>query len=768
MKTSIGFRLGVVICAAALFIGAFSFLPVPVQADKVDEAAAAAADAVAKAKALAEECEKLKAKAKALGGGTAAAADTAATKAAQDATDAKNSAADEMKKVSAKETPADKAADAAATKADKAANAADDAMDNGDNSKDKGAATAETDADKADNKAGEADKDIDPLVKAKKQEARDKRKAARAARRKARALLRAEKKCEDAEAARKAAEDAIKAARDALSKKIGLDAKDTKGVGSELIHLTDCLELVAKWKELEDKAQDAEDAVSKAGKDATAADKLAAKTARKAADAARVEADRDCPPPKQHTIVPPGAEQRTETKTAEVPAQNKERAKTRKSYAEPDDAGVPASIKSANGLTVINFNTSAGRIVINLPDDMMAGDTISGTVFTEPKGKTPEEKAKNQDYLNGYVIELERTRVPANQPRFTWTPPLPMPNAPVRYQLKIVEVLPGPNPSDQPIASVVIFPPVPIHPSGAIITHGDSPTTPRFNIPSLGQTGRPVTITGPFDGDSSNTSLRLGGQDLLILAESRNQTVGQTPTNVVGATEIQVKEGKTETTNPFRNLKVELTAPKTSLLKGESTELHVEVNGLEGLTQPVPLQLTKGGVVNMEGGDVQTMSIKPSNVQNGTFTTTRTITGVQAGGWSATATVVVFDVCLQDDNNGNSLLFSRETGDYVVCILTGSTPMSLTTIDSGTNNLRVNNLGVKKPGVNDLPQPEYDLSTGRIYINSNPSFFPTQPRVQLELNPFTHTGTAIIETPKPKQKFTITDRDTRNNTCACR
>src|SRR5258706_16015029 len=43
---------------------------------------------------------------------------------------------------------------------------------------------------------------------------------------------------------------------------------------------------------------------------------------------------------------------------------------------------------TAGGLKVTIFNTANGRVIVNLPDDMMAGDTISGTVVAEPKGNS--------------------------------------------------------------------------------------------------------------------------------------------------------------------------------------------------------------------------------------------------------------------------------------------------------------------------------------------------------------------------------------------
>ena len=145
----------------------------------------------------------------------------------------------------------------------------------------------------------------------------------------------------------------------------------------------------------------------------------------------------------------------------------------------------------------------------------------------------------------------------------------------------------------------------------------------------------------------------------------------------------------------------------------------------------------------MQGGDVQTMSIKPSDVKNGTFTTTRKITGVQAGAWSATATVVIFNVCLQDDNNGNTLILSSETGDYVFCKIDPK---------SGASDARVRTDGVM------------DFHGG---LNVQTGDF-TGRGIHVQLDVSSHTGSATIQPASSKQKFTITDRDTRNYICTCK
>src|SRR5437660_8850740 len=57
------------------------------------------------------------------------------------------------------------------------------------------------------------------------------------------------------------------------------------------------------------------------------------------------------------------------------------------------------SVVIANGLSTVKFDTPSGQLTLNLPDDMRAGDTITGTVIPEPKGSTEEERNTNRGVL---------------------------------------------------------------------------------------------------------------------------------------------------------------------------------------------------------------------------------------------------------------------------------------------------------------------------------------------------------------------------------
>jgi len=104
--------------------------------------------------------------------------------------------------------------------------------------------------------------------------------------------------------------------------------------------------------------------------------------------------------------------------------------------------------------------------------------------------------------------------------------------------------------------------------------------------------------------------------------------------------------------------------------------------------------------------------------------------------FSASVQVVQFDTCLQDDSNGNILLINTTTGDYQFTNCAGF-------VLSGKGTL------IKKGGVINLQHVASDR------------------RVQATIDTTQKKGTASVQVFSPARTFTITDRNTSNNTCLC-
>jgi hypothetical protein len=323
--------------------------------------------------------------------------------------------------------------------------------------------------------------------------------------------------------------------------------------------------------------------------------------------------------------------------------------------------GYTAENNSAERLSTTTLTTPEGRIFVYLPDDIRAGEKISGTVVAEPTGQTEAERQKNLAALGAYVITVD---------------PLTKPSAAVRLPVaksnNFVVNLPPDSDGGAPMLHVTITqtktddpPPEPA--LVILLDHARSgaasdalvddeldlpakPTPPKtskpndFHLPTIGQNGRSVRIKGPFDGDSTTTFLTIGGQPVVPLVESPRSCIFKSPETNFGPTEIVIKENGVETKGIYRNLSVRLSALKTNLLKGENTIITIIVEGLKGILENIPLLLEKKGDVSLEGGDVQTIQIRPNDVviegAQGKFEIRKAVVGLRPGVFNITATVI--------------------------------------------------------------------------------------------------------------------------------
>ena len=281
----------------------------------------------------------------------------------------------------------------------------------------------------------------------------------------------------------------------------------------------------------------------------------------------------------------------------------------------------PALVTAYAGANTYALPTAQGRVVVYLPDDIRPGDTISGQVLAEPAGDTAAQRQVNSDTLNGEVIDIAgtRTRVANGRLRFVLAPAAA---AGLRLTLR--------SAGGQALAA-----------SGLIDTMprqaGGRPTPGQVVLPRLGQAGRPIQILGPFDGDAANTNVSIGGVPAAVLAESPRQATLAAPLSA-GPTPVSVTENGRTTTGAFRNLKIDLSAPKTSLLKGESTTLTIQVSGLEGITQPQQISLVGSANISLSGGSSQVVNISPGDLDpGGAFHTTRQVGARVAGPFEITA-----------------------------------------------------------------------------------------------------------------------------------
>ncbi len=220
---------------------------------------------------------------------------------------------------------------------------------------------------------------------------------------------------------------------------------------------------------------------------------------------------------------------------------------------------VTSTIQKSNGLETVEFDTLTGTVEVNLPDDLSATDTISGTVLVEPKGETKEEIAQNEDTLRGYVVEIEKTqeveeppteKKPPAKPPSTNKPPNAIPpvcKPPViTNKPPQIYVVPGCTPTyttriPNGCGTIRIV----IRNRGGdavcnqqVTCNPKPPACPPTRIPTQGTCGTPLRIPGRCDGRSSTSRVTINGSNCPVLAESPRQQVCGTPLTTTGTCNI--------------------------------------------------------------------------------------------------------------------------------------------------------------------------------------------------------------------------------------
>jgi hypothetical protein len=209
--------------------------------------------------------------------------------------------------------------------------------------------------------------------------------------------------------------------------------------------------------------------------------------------------------------------------------------------------------------------------------DTARGERTTGTVVTDP-----------QRYENRPDVVVLKTTVrlpkgPDGKPTLTGT---------------TVTVGGGPaQPADGPIrcdvpktgtVPVTVNPPgSPAVPAGEVPAHDAPGATPTgTHVPPTCAPGEPIRVTGPFDGDASNTTVRAGDKPVRVVAESPRGCVVQLPPDLPpGPVDVTVTEGGRTTRHRTASVRLKMSADQLDLLRGQSTKFHVVVEGLNGLPE---------------------------------------------------------------------------------------------------------------------------------------------------------------------------------------
>ena len=268
---------------------------------------------------------------------------------------------------------------------------------------------------------------------------------------------------------------------------------------------------------------------------------------------------------------------------------------------------------NSGGAITVESKTQYGSIRAYLPNDIVGGDTISGRVFVEPTGKNDAERTKNAGILEGYVIEVDKQKTKVSDGRGTWMVPVGLTALAVVLTDQRGRRVGGQN--------------VTLH-------QPKVPWTSGFQAPTSVQAGRPIQVSGPFDGNCANTNVKFGGKDVMVLSESPRSATILSPRGVTGKGDLTISDNGKSVSLPCRVVGISLSIDKPELRRGENAKIQVVVSGLEGIDRPVSIHVTtlSSGAARMVGGNEQILVIHPNEVGTGSeCQRSMSLAGAQAG-----------------------------------------------------------------------------------------------------------------------------------------
>ena len=280
------------------------------------------------------------------------------------------------------------------------------------------------------------------------------------------------------------------------------------------------------------------------------------------------------------------------------------------------------NISTQKGLTTVTFTLAKGKIKAYLPNDIRPGETISGSIVAEAVGKNARQIENNLSALKKYFINIQNEKYPVDSY--------------MSFQFMVAQ--------DKPMTGVIQL----ITLSGVIENEVALPTTSwqdlqpapsQCIIPTHALTASPLTITGPFDGDASNTKCSLNNKPLEILAESPRQCVVLYPADAKGLQNVYIQEkNQPSCIQNISTVQMNISAGKLSLLKGERTYINVSISGLQNLPDTAVLTLDNvtTNVVNMQPMNHVIILLIPDSVKSGILNRRFNIQSIKSGDFTVT------------------------------------------------------------------------------------------------------------------------------------
>jgi hypothetical protein len=291
------------------------------------------------------------------------------------------------------------------------------------------------------------------------------------------------------------------------------------------------------------------------------------------------------------------------------------------------------------GIQIVELSAPEGIFYFQLPDDVAEEEPYSYSVRTFAAGTSDLEKAENEKQLTAYKLFIASNPI---QPGPT-AQRLQVNSAAAAQEIALktqegFEVLKSKiavtkqvlqtQTQSQPVETSTELE-VDTQPPAEPVIDIDIPHL-LFQVSTVNQAGRLLEVRGPFDGNASNTDVRVNGTPMPIIAESLRKVIAMNA-NLIGRLEVRVAEKDLKVHCVYKNVDLRNWASAFKLESGANGALTIQLNSSPKLTSPVVIALQNKSpeIVNVQGGSFQYLTVNPNDLnETGTATLSRILTGM--------------------------------------------------------------------------------------------------------------------------------------------
>lgn len=291
------------------------------------------------------------------------------------------------------------------------------------------------------------------------------------------------------------------------------------------------------------------------------------------------------------------------------------------------------------GIQIVELVAPEGIFYFQIPDDVGEGESYSYSLRTFAAGPSDVEKAENEKQLAAYKLFIASNPVQAgpSSKQLQITSAAAAQEIVLKTQenfevlksnIAVTKQVAQTQTQSQPAQSASELE-VDTQPPAEPVIDIDIPHL-LFQVSTVNQAGRLLEVRGPFDGNASNTDVRVNGTPMPIIAESLRKVIAMNA-NLIGTMEVRVAENDKKVHCVYKNVDIRNWASAFKLESGANGALTIQLNSSPKLTSPIviALQNKTPEVVNVQGGSFQYLTVNQSDLnETGTATLTRILTGM--------------------------------------------------------------------------------------------------------------------------------------------